>query len=166
VPLSVNMTLEDVNQAIAGIRFYQLQKQGAVRRILDTTALAIQRGAKQRAPTRTGRLRSSIGMAQAGPDARLIGVGPAVGTNVAYAAAVEFGTRAHTIVPRARKALKFKAGQTDVFAARVHHPGTKAQPFLYPAWEEARPKFIADIARELQTTGDGGVGAAPRGVPG
>jgi hypothetical protein len=56
---------------------------------------------------------------------------------------LEFGTRPHTIRPRNRSALSWTAnkrlsgrsrtaGGRRFFAKVVHHPGTKAQPFLVP----------------------------------
>jgi hypothetical protein len=49
------------------------------------------------------------------------------------------GTRPHEIRPRTRKALRFTAhGGGTIFAAVVHHPGTKANNFLLKAMEEAR----------------------------
>ncbi len=42
-----------------------------------------------------------------------------------YVYGYEFGTRAHVIVPRTRRALRFDAGGGTVFATIVHHPGTK-----------------------------------------
>lgn len=62
---------------------------------------------------------------------------------VPYAAYVEFGTRPHTITPRAKQALAWggarrltgtlRSGASAThFAMRVNHPGTKAYPFLMP----------------------------------
>jgi hypothetical protein len=62
---------------------------------------------------------------------------------VGYAAYVEYGTGAHDIIPRQRKALawggertlggRLRAGSRAThFAKRVHHPGTKPHPFLVP----------------------------------
>jgi hypothetical protein len=58
---------------------------------------------------------------------------------------LEYGTRPHTITPRAAKALRFAAsgggarlsgaprvGAAVVFAKVVHHPGTKPYPFALP----------------------------------
>ena len=47
-----------------------------------------------------------------------------------YAAAVHDGTRPHVIRPRNGTHLKFEVGGRTVFAKSVHHPGTKARPFL------------------------------------
>jgi phage gpG-like protein len=79
-------------------------------------------GAKPRAKSgnkilqKSGRLASSINEHSTNDTA-------AVGTNVEYAAAHNFGvtTKAHTIAPRNKKALKFG----DTFAKKVNHPGSK-----------------------------------------
>ncbi len=39
----------------------------------------------------------------------------------------DLGTKAHEILPKRRKFLKFTVGGGPVFARRVWHPGTKAQ---------------------------------------
>lgn len=68
--------------------------------------------------------------------------------NVGYAAAVEFGSKAHVIVPRAATVLawggertlggRLRSGSRPTrFARRVNHPGTKAKPFLIPGFEKA-----------------------------
>lgn len=70
-----------------------------------------------------------------------------------YAAAVEFGTRPHIIVPRraggvlawggprtAGGRLRIKNGvqaKPEHFARRVRHPGTKPKPYLRPGMQKA-----------------------------
>ncbi len=66
-----------------------------------------------------------------------------------YAPHVEYGTKAHDIVPRRARALRFAPGAAGrrlsgsprrgadvVFARHVRHPGTQPQPFMRPAAEE------------------------------
>lgn len=53
----------------------------------------------------------------------------AVGTNVEYAPYVEFPTRPHTITATG----KGLSDGVNFFGKTVNHPGTKAQPFLFPA---------------------------------
>ncbi|MEU4584873.1 hypothetical protein AB0F92_22700 [Kitasatospora aureofaciens] len=48
------------------------------------------------------------------------------------------GTRPHIIRPRRAKALRFEIGGRTVFAKVVHHPGTRANPFLQRALREGR----------------------------
>lgn len=77
----------------------------------------------------TGRMRQSIAVRKQGQD---IVIGP----NTEYAGYVEFGTKPHVIEPKpGKKALAFKMGGNTVIVRRVKHPGTKAQPFVRPAFE-------------------------------
>lgn len=68
--------------------------------------------------------------------------------DVGYAAAVEFGSRPHVILPRRAKVLAWGGARTlggrlrsgssaTNFARRVNHPGTRAQPYLIPGFEKA-----------------------------
>ena len=132
------------------------------------TVTGIEKYAKFRCPVNTGRLRASIT-----PEIQGFREG-AVGTNVDYAAAVEYGGRPHDIRPRKAKALRFTVGGTGgryvttkggkkrwqkgkpgepVFVTRVKHPGTKAQPFLEPAFvvgaKVAEKEFGAAVERAV-----------------
>lgn len=49
---------------------------------------------------------------------------------------VNDGTRPHIIRPRRAQALRFRMGGRIVFAKLVHHPGTRARPFLDRALRE------------------------------
>lgn len=49
---------------------------------------------------------------------------------------VHDGTRPHTIRPRNAQVLRFVVDGRVVFARVVHHPGTRARPFIQRAVEE------------------------------
>lgn len=112
-----------------------------VKRAVDRTRIDVQNEARRRAPVDTGRLRSSI-VSRA--ETRGRGVGYVIGTNVTYAADVEFGTAPHVIVPKNRKALYWPGAAHPV--ARVNHPGTRAQPFMRPALELTEAFLRRNIA--------------------
>lgn len=85
-----------------------------------------------RVPVRSGNLRASLGVrvhthsVQIGPDE----------AKAPYAKYVEFGTAPHEIKPKEKSGvLVFKMGGQTVFAKSVKHPGTKAQPFVQPAFD-------------------------------
>jgi HK97 gp10 family phage protein len=100
---------------------------------------------------RTGALLNSIGASKRiteEADGTLTGQIGSQG--VPYARIHEFGgtTKPHVIVPRNKKALKFKgAGGDDVFAKIVNHPGSKipARPYLRPALEAKREQILKDF---------------------
>lgn len=90
--------------------------------------------AKVLAPVDTGRLRASIRV----ESRSILGLRSryTIGSDVEYAAYVNDGTRPHIIRPRHAQALRFVIGGRVVFAKVVHHPGTRARPFLDRALRE------------------------------
>ena len=104
-------------------------------------------------PVKTGNLRTSLGVKVEssrviiGPDER----------QAPYGGYVEFGTGPHVIRPKTKKVLSFVVNGKRVFATKVNHPGTKAQPYVRPAFDawvdslgtmaaEANVKVITDNA--------------------
>jgi hypothetical protein len=75
-----------------------------------------------------------------------------VGFAASYAAAVEFGTTPHEIRPANGGVLAFEVAGKMVFTPLVHHPGTRANPFMQRALDEALGKVdqvFADLWLEL-----------------
>jgi hypothetical protein len=111
--------------------------------------------AKNRVPRKTGHLGRSI------HPGSLTDSFAIVEASAGYAAYVEMGTKPHTIQPRNAKMLSWTTGKRlsgrarsgkgagqRIFAKRVHHPGTKAQPFLLPgAVEAVKQVGIAPIVK-------------------
>lgn len=87
------------------------------------------------APRRTGRMAGMVGPRRMQSDFGRYLEGGA-GVNVAstnakgYAQYVSSGTRPHVILPKRGKALRFVVAGKVVFARRVNHPGTRANPYL------------------------------------
>ena len=83
-----------------------------------------------------GRLRDSITVTRrstaSGIEARFTSSAP-------YAKYVESGTAPHRIEPRQALALHWQDRGRNVFAARVNHPGTKANPFVRNAIQAMMP---------------------------
>lgn len=115
--------------------------------VMRTLGLSTVREAKLLVHRKTGNLGRSIHIASTtATSARVV-------ASAAYAADVEFGTRAHEITPKAAQALRFapsaagrrlsgspRTGASVVFAKRVHHPGTKPYPYLVPGAKRAVEK--------------------------
>jgi hypothetical protein len=75
-----------------------------------------------------------------------------IGTAASYAEAVEKGTRPHEIRPINGSILAFKVAGKMMFTPLVHHPGTKANPFIERAADVALGKVdlvFADLWLEL-----------------
>lgn len=133
----------------------RLENVADTRKYLGAVGIDAVAEAKARVPRRTGNLGRTIRLGSVTKEAVEVHAGGRLG--VGYAAAVEFGSRAHEIVPVRRKALawggartlggRLKSGARPThFARRVRHPGTRAQPYLLPgmlfAVQRAGGKFI------------------------
>lgn len=102
---------------------------GDIKMFLGRLGEQISANAKVLCPDDTGRLSHSIDHEVSGHTLR-------VGTNVDYALYVELGTKPHVIRPKTKKALYWEGAGHPV--PEVHHPGTRAQPYLRPALYKAR----------------------------
>ncbi len=78
-----------------------------------------------------------------------------VEASAAYAAIVEFGSKAHIIVPVHAKVLAWggarrqtgslrSGSSATIFAMKVRHPGTRPYPYLKPAAEKALQELGVD----------------------
>ncbi len=124
--------------------------------MMKRLGLTVVREAKLIVPRKTGNLGRSIGLISVTPNSAT------VAATANYAGFVEFGTGAHEITPKAKKALRFAAtaggrrlsgsprkGADVVFAKRVHHPGTRAHPYMVPAVRIAASKSgMTDVVVE------------------
>ena len=69
-------------------------------------------------------------------------------SNVKYAIIVEKGSKAHIIRPKNKKALYWEGAKRPV--KLVNHPGSKAKPFLIPAFESEKDKFIENLKEAIK----------------
>ena len=69
-------------------------------------------------------------------------------SNIKYAPWVEKGTGAHTIRPKRKKALYWAGASHPVRSVR--HTGSAAKPFLIPAFEQEKPKFLQNLKEAIK----------------
>ena len=69
-------------------------------------------------------------------------------SNVKYAIIVEKGSKPHIIRPKNKKALYWEGAKRPV--RLVNHPGSKAKPFLIPAFESEKDKFIENLKEAIE----------------
>ena len=69
-------------------------------------------------------------------------------SNIKYARLVEEGTRPHIIKAKNKKALYWKGASHPVKSVR--HPGSKAKPYLIPAFEKEKDTFINDLKEVIE----------------
>ena len=69
-------------------------------------------------------------------------------SNVKYAVIVEKGSKPHIIRPKNKKALYWEGAKRPV--KLVNHPGSRAKPFLIPAFESEKDKFIENLKEAIK----------------
>ena len=69
-------------------------------------------------------------------------------SNIKYARGVEEGTRPHTIRAKNKKALYWKGAKHPVKSVR--HPGSRAKPFLIPAFEKEKEVIMKDLEKVIK----------------
>lgn len=79
-----------------------------------------------------------------------------VGTALNYGTYVVNGTRPHTILPRARKALYWPGAAHPVRS--VQHPGTKPNAFMTNALETTAPQIEAHVVAGIEQVANGSGG--------
>jgi HK97 gp10 family phage protein len=144
----------DLQKALGDMNKYSTDVQKGVQKEILTTAYAIVLKAKQNLTTnksvKTGNLRAKLKV-----DKDLVKYQARAGTDVNYAAYLEFGTPPHIIRIKTKKVLARYTGTSkgiegfEFFGKEVHHPGSKAKPFLFPAAESERPRYIQRIEKIL-----------------
>jgi phage gpG-like protein len=88
----------------------------------------------------TGLLRNSI-------NSNIDSLRGTVSTNTKYAKIVEEGSKPHIIKPKKKKFLYWKGASHPV--KEVKHPGSKAKPYMIPAFEKEIPNFIKELSNAL-----------------
>ena len=98
---------------------------------------------------RTGFLQNSIGW-------RLLGKYQAkVFANAKYASFIEYGTHAHKIKPKRRKALRWEEEGQYFFAKSVWHPGSKEYPFFYADFDNRKKAVAREFIETIEEFLDG-----------
>ena len=113
-----------------------------VQKVLNNTGFKIEAKAKGNVPVNTGHLRRGI-------TTKIGNMEVTVHTsNIKYAPMVEYGTKPHIIKPKNKKALYWKGAKHPVRSVR--HPGSKAKPYLIPAFEKEKDTFVKNLKEVIE----------------
>jgi HK97 gp10 family phage protein len=150
----------DFRRAARDVKTWSQNKVQRVKDTVNESAINVQTGAKSRCQVNTGRLRSSIAIEPASGR----GFTLRVGTKVFYAPYVEWGTgifSEHPTEGGRQTPWAFpipKSGKTEYNFKRIEIEGqpyyvtrgSKPHPFLFPAFEEERPRYLSAIRGVLK----------------
>ena len=113
-----------------------------VQKVLNNTGFKIETKAKGNVPVDTGHLRRGI-------TTKIGNMEVTVHTsNIKYAPMVEYGTKPHIIKAKNKKALYWKGAKHPVKS--VNHPGSKAKPYLIPAFESEKDNLIKNLKEVIE----------------
>ena len=122
------------------------KSRGNIQKAVEKSAFNIESQAKKNLASNksvvTGHLRRSIATKMGDLEATIHT------SNVKYAVIVEKGSKAHIIRPKNKKALYWKGAKRPV--KLVNHPGSKAKPYLEPAFESEKDKFIENLKEAIK----------------
>lgn len=136
----------DINGIAEALRRTGKDSEATTMRVLIESANFLLAEMEARVPVDSGALRKSLAV-------RVEGDKITVGPDTPYADYVEFGTKPHVIKPKKPGGvLRFQVNGQWVYAKVVNHPGTKAQPFVRPAfdaWVDALGENVAKANVEV-----------------
>ena len=122
------------------------KSRGNVQKAIKKSAFNIESQAKKNLDANksvvTGHLRRSIATKMGDLEATIHT------SNVKYAVIVEKGSKAHVIRPKNKKALYWKGAKRPV--KLVNHSGSRAKPYLEPALESEKDKFIENLKEAIK----------------
>lgn len=113
--------------------------------VISNAAMKVRKGAmdnltKNRS-VKTGHLRGNI-------DTNIKPFEATIRANTKYAKGVEEGTKPHIIKPKRGKFLYWKGAAHPV--KLVNHPGSRAKPYLVPAFEKETKNIIKDLEKLIK----------------
>lgn len=170
----VTVSLEGADGLQSRLSTYDLAQRSRFKRLIQVRSLEIMNGAKKRCPVDMGQLRSSIYpvfyddglVAEVGTKVGYgafveFGTGPAgkqlnlypLPSGYSYGNGGKFPPIRLILEWVKRKGIKPKGGATPsslrslayLIARSIARRGVKPRPYLFPSFEEVRPKFEADI---------------------
>ena len=137
----IRVDYSDLNKLTVSLRKLSDEAENNVNKAIKDSAFNIQRNAMSNLASngsvKTGHLRRSISVNMGNLEATIHT------SNVKYAVMVEKGTKAHVIRPKNKKALYWKGATHPV--KQVNHPGSRAKPYLIPAFEKEIPYFVENL---------------------
>ena len=142
----IKIDTSDFNRFSVEVTNLSSKSEDKVKDVLKNSAFKIESKAKKNINSnksvKTGHLMRSVSTDVKGLEATIHT------SNLKYAPMVEYGTKAHIIRPKSKKALYWKGASRPV--KQVSHPGSKAKPYLIPAFEDEKDNFINDLKEAIE----------------
>lgn len=139
----MKVSTAELSNAIQSINAYDGKSRLGVEKALQDGAKWVANGARQRVAVRSGKTKRSIKNSFSRQKLESY-----VKATTHNAHLIEFGTRPHKIRIKRKKVLVIEGGMAG---KEVMHPGTRARPFMRPAFEAEAPNITKEILKVVQT---------------
>ena len=137
----IKIDADELNKFSVEIPKLYEKNETLVRQTVKNSAFNIQRGAISNL---TNNKSVDTGHLRRGVSTDIKGLVATIHTsNIKYAPGVEYGTKAHIIRAKNKKALYWKGAKHPV--KKVNHPGSKAKPYLIPAFNQEKDQFLEKL---------------------
>lgn len=142
----IKVDTKELNKFSVYLKTKSDEDEKKIQKILKNSAMTIEKNAKSNLTSngsvKTGHLRRGIKNFRRGMTATVHT------SNIKYAPMVEKGTKSHVIKAKNKKALYWKGAKHPV--KQVNHPGSKAKPYLIPAFEKETPYFLKKLEEAIE----------------
>lgn len=153
--MQIRCKVKDVKTTMDNIERYDFAAQQKLVKAINGSLGRISKGAKQRVSScgvRTNSAGRKLDIKSRITTSRANYVkgkfGGKVESKAPHSHLVEFGTRKHSLDKGARRKTMVINGQP--ITGKVMHPGTKAKPFLQPAYYAERVRYISDVRKAVK----------------
>lgn len=140
--MRITCKTKGVQEVIANLKKYDEDTQQRVGEVVNTSLKNIAKGARSRLPqSKTGNLRKGLKKKYSKK-----ATGGTVTSNAPHSHLIEFGTKPHKIAVKGKKVLS----DGSILGKEVMHPGSKARPFLQPAYYQERSNYIEGLKKAVK----------------
>lgn len=141
----IKIELKGADEVSRYMTIYKKETKRNIQEVIKKATYRVTKGAKEKLTSNgsvdTGRLRSSI-------VSKVTSMQGISGSNVKYAKAIEEGSPPHIIRAKNKKYLYWAGASHPV--KQVNHPGSKAKPYLIPAYEKELPRYMEDLSKAIE----------------
>lgn len=141
--LVIEFKIDPVGLKLLQEKIGKLAAKSQLQMATREAGLYIQRKVIQKTPVDTGAARGSVHLKTATSN------GAVVAGTLTYLPGLELGTKAHIIMPKHVKFLKFKSGSGVIFARKVKHPGTKGYHMFRDGLLESKSAVEQILAKHV-----------------
>ena len=142
----IKIDTSDIDKFVIDLKGMSKELRSDVQKVLKNSGFNIEARAKRNLSSngsvKTGHLRHGIATNVGNLEVTVHT------SNIKYARIVEEGSRPHTIRAKGKKALYWKGARHPIKSVR--HPGSKAKPYLIPAFEKEKEVIIKDIEKIIK----------------